>query len=1737
MTDTNSYEIGPNDIAIIGRAGRFPGCDDVAAFWRALRDGQECITAYSDDELVEAGVDPAMVRHPNYVKAGGHLNQMEYFDAGFFGFSPKDAGIMDPQHRHFFECCWEAMENAGHTARNFDGAIGVFAGCGPNLYFMQNVMTNADLVRSVGYFLLRHTGNDRDFLPTGVSYKLNLRGPSVAVQTACSTSLVAVHMASQSLLSGECDMALAGGITINLPHREGYLFKEGEILAPDGHCRAFDEKSAGTVLTSGAGVVLLRRLEDALEDGDHIYAVIKGSAINNDGAGKVGYLAPSVEGHAEVVAEALTLAGLEAEDISYLETHGTGTAVGDPIEIAALSEAYRRSTDRQQFCPIGSVKATIGHTDTAAGVAGLIKVVEALNHQQIPKSLNFEAPNPRIDFASSPFFVNTETRAWEITDKPRRAGISSLGVGGTNAHVIVEEAPRAAASDAARPWEPLVLSAKTPSALETMTDNLAAFFRENPDVNLSDVAHTLQVGREPMEHRRTVAVRSAQDAASVLEARDVQRLITGKCDAARPSIVFMFPGGGSQYPNMGRGLYDSEPVFRATVDECLELLSPHIDFDLRELMFPEAGAEERAAEELRGPTASVCSIFIVSYAMAQLWHSRGVEAAAMTGHSLGEYVAACLAGVFSLEDALKIVALRGRVMSIAEGASMLTVGLPEAEVREVIGDKLDLSAINGPEFCLVSGTDEDIDKLQESLEARDVDCRKLQIAAASHSRLLDPNLDMFRSGLREVTLHPPQKRFICNVTGTWAKSDDVTDPEYWVRHFRQPVRFSQGLEELLSDPNRVLLEVGPGTTLGSLARQQLSKPRGIIGSLRHPSDDASDEGHFLTAIGKLWISGFDVDWAGLRGEERRCRVPLPTYPFERQRYWIEPGRTIASEEVAAPVAPIEKLESMDDWFYRATWTPSSISAPAEKREGTVLVFVDAAGYGSEVASQLREQGRDVVVVREGDAYYKFDENEYALSPEEGRGGYDQVLSDLANAPGGSRIPEHIVHCWMITTDETFRPGSSFFHRNQERGYYSLVFVMKALGELDHQEDLHIDVISNGIQAVGEETVQYPDKATVLGPLRVIPHEFGHVTCRSIDIKLAADDRDGKSGGGDFSALTAAILSEVGAAADNEIVALRNGVRYSEAVEPHPLPETGSPRFRQEGVYLVTGGLGGIGLKIAEHLARNYKAKLILFGRSGLPDRDDWNEWLASHGDRDATSRRIETIRKLEEMGASVHAAVADVANIDQMRAVFAEGQSRFGAIHGVIHAAAVLEDGVIQAKSIESMERVFTPKIHGTLLLSELVRDMELDFFLMFGSTSALLGPAGQVDYTAANCLLNALARSDGKREQNFLTINWGVWQDVGAGRDIARRMLGEDVDADYLHRRVAHPMLDECLIDQDSEIVYATELKVSEHWLLDEHRTLGGQAVMPGTGYLELLRCAAEEALDEPNIEIRDLSFIAPLSVKDDEVCDLRLAMKREDGKFAVEVMSRANGEWVTHATGRLRRHDSDEAAIDVAAIRQRCADDRGGAFEHKQASYLAFGPRWDVIKSVSFGQQECIADLELNQLYTGDLESYQLHPALMDIATGYALPLVEGYDGADVLYVPLSYECVRVHQPLTQRVFSYVRGDAANTLDSEVASFDIVIADEEGRVLVEIDRFTVRKINDPSSFARASVDTMASSGQPHLSQGQKLFLETLDCGILAEEGMQALERVLAAPRYRPDLRVVDRSALAYRTRRRSSG
>jgi acyl transferase domain-containing protein/thioesterase domain-containing protein/NADPH-dependent curcumin reductase CurA len=952
-----------SEVAVIGMAVRLPGASSLDAFWTNLRDGVCSIRTLTEVELLAAGESPELLRDPAYVRANSAPEGIDRFDAGFFGFSPQDAAVMDPQHRITLELGWEALENAGHVPGSFRGSVGVFATCGMNSYMMYNLVRNREVMETVGEWLVRHTGNDPNFLATRLSYELNLTGPSMNVQAACSSALVAIHLAAQSLLSGECDMALAGGCTINFPHDRGYVYRPGEILSPDGLCRAFDARAAGIVFASGGGMVVLRRLEDALADRDRVAAVILGSAVNNDGSLRAGYLAPGVEGQSRVVAEALAAAGAGPETISMLEAHGTGTRVGDPIEIAAITQAYRRHTSRRGFCALGSLKSNIGHLGEAAGVAGFIKAVLSLQNGQIPPTLHFESPNPQIDFPASPFFVNTQLRDWSAIAGPRRAAVTSLGGGGTNCHVILEQAPGTASSGPSRPWQLLTLSAGSPAALDEAAANLASHLQTCPDVSLADVAYTLNIGRKAFAHRRAIVASGVADAIAALQPspRTTQAKPESVRDSAEPTVAFLFPGQGPQYPGMGRELYRHQRVFREELDRCGRILKPHLDLDLREALYG-PGDPEAMRLALEQTALTQPALFAVEYATAKLWMSWGVKPRAMLGHSLGEYVAACLAGVFTLEDALALVAARGRLMQQAPRGAMLAVPLASSEAERLMNGLgaaglLSLAAVNGPDLSVIAGSHQSVEAFANTLSSRGIAYQRLHTSHAFHSPMMDSVLDSFRRRVQASPLAPPSIPFISNVTGTWIRDEEATDPEYWVRHARQAVRFSDGAATLLDTPSQVLLEAGPGSTLSGLAQLQPVKPVAAVPSLPRASESVSDLAFLLNSCGRLWSAGVPLDWRAYWADERRCRVALPAYPFQRQSYWIHPDRTETdrSANLPAPAAAgLHQQPDVADWFYLPSWKravlPPAGSQPRDKRAW--LVFMDETGLGDALVERL-----------------------------------------------------------------------------------------------------------------------------------------------------------------------------------------------------------------------------------------------------------------------------------------------------------------------------------------------------------------------------------------------------------------------------------------------------------------------------------------------------------------------------------------------------------------------------------------------------------------------------------------------------------------------------------------------------------------------------------------------------------------------------------------------------------------
>ena len=877
-----------NDIAIIGMAGRFPGAGNLRQFWDNLETGVESISRLSEEEIAAGGIAEDLRSNPDYVRAVPRLDDVDYFDAEFFAINPREAEILDPQHRVLLECTWEALENAGYDPDTYEGRIGIYAGASMSSY-LGNLSRNPEITRVFSFFQLL-LANDKDHLTTRVAYKLNLKGPAVGIQSACSTSLVAVNFACDGLLNRSCEMAIAAGVMIRVspfgqPQELGYLYQEGGLASRDGHCRPFDARAQGTIFGNGAGVVVLKPLANALDDGDFIHAVIKGSAVNNDGSTRVGYTAPSVEGQAAVVAEALAVAGVSPESVGYVEAHGTGTPLGDPIEIQALHKAFRARTNRKHFCGLGSVKANIGHLETAAGIAGLIKTVLALRNKKIPPHLHFETPNPIIDLSNSPFFIPVKLTEWRNGQTPRRAGVSSFGMGGTNAHVIVEEAPQTRCDRSpARPWQLLQVSARSRAALETATDQLASWLAEEHEGTLADAAYTLRVGRRAFPFRRALVCRDKQDAIASLASRASGRVFTGRCEGPRPAIAFLFPGQGTQYAGVARGIYEAEPLFRDQVDYCAKILRSYLGNDLRDLLFPAEEAREIAEQKLSQTLFTQPALFVIEYALAQwMMIEWGIKPAAFLGHSIGEYVAATISGVFSLPDALVLVAARARLVQELPPGAMLAVAIAEPELLPLLGRRLDIASVNGKSSCVVSGPIDSIQDLESQLKAENIACRRLNTSHGFHSRMMEPAVGPLTELASRMTLKTPTERWISNASGSWITADEAVSPAYWGRHLRKTVRFADGLNTLAQTSN-VFVEVGPGGTLSNLVRRH-SGDLLAIQTVRSPEQQTPDMAVLLQAMGSLWLAGIP-----LKSSEKLNRIPLPTYPFERKRYWIFPAR-------------------------------------------------------------------------------------------------------------------------------------------------------------------------------------------------------------------------------------------------------------------------------------------------------------------------------------------------------------------------------------------------------------------------------------------------------------------------------------------------------------------------------------------------------------------------------------------------------------------------------------------------------------------------------------------------------------------------------------------------------------------------------------------------------------------------------------------------------------------------------
>jgi 3-oxoacyl-(acyl-carrier-protein) synthase/malonyl CoA-acyl carrier protein transacylase/acyl carrier protein len=1305
-------------VAIIGIAVRMPGAVNVEQFWENLKTGTESISLFSKDEMLESGLSPEIVNHPNFVAAKGIMDDVEMFDANFFGISPREAELMDPQHRVLMECAWAAMEDAGYIPEKFDGRIAIFTSAGMNTYLPFNLMSNPHLLEQVGGFELS-IYNDKDFVPTRIAYSLNSQGPAIDIGTACSSSLVSTHLACQHLLTYQSDMTLVGGITIHLPQKMGHIHEPGAAYSPDSHCRPFDATPSGLIDGNGAAVIILKRLEDALRDGDKIHALIKGSAINNDGSDKVGYSAPSINGQAEVILEAQAAAGVDSSSIEYIEAHGTSTPLGDPIEMAGLTQAFRVSTDKTGFCGIGSVKSNIGHVDKAAGLAGLIKTTLALENELIPPSLNWQKPNPKLQIEQTPFYVVDKPKSWKRSKTPRRAGISSFGVGGTNAHAILEEAPIIHPSSESRSKNIITLSAKTKPVLEEYAKNLVNHLINYPSINLADVASTLARGRKTFPHKLVLTCSSIDEAISGLKASKSNE------EKSTPKPIFMFTGQGSQYAGMAKALYQDEKIFKNAIDACANSLEPLLGKDIRTILFPDSQDIEKSNQLLQETSITQPCLFAIEYALAKLWIHWGVKPKAMIGHSLGEYVAACIAGVFTLEDALKLVVKRSQLMQEMATGAMLSVPL---SAKMILDDfqrlhlALEIAAENGPNLSVVTGPKHLIEQYQLELESRDVTSQILKTSHAFHSSMMEPMLSAFNSLLSTVKFNEPTIPIISNLTGTWHSAVELKNPQYWCDHLRKTVLFSQGINRIITEiQNPLFIEIGPGRTLCQLTQLNQDDSfdsSSIIASLPQAMEHKNASDFLLESLSKAWLKNQEIDWDSFYEDERRLKVSLPTYPFERTQYWIEPGKPQTQTEDTRLQS---RQTNPNHWFYANSWQSIPLLSSNNLQKSSYLIFTTSDAPVNEIGKLLTSLEHEVT--------YAYSAYEFLVDHN------DQYHLDYNNN-------DHLNNLIRSLQEKRQEPHEIIFiNKNKDKDFKStleIVNVVKAFAASPISIS-QIRILTCGVFDIFGENNSDSTNASILGLVKTIQYEHPSIACSLLDIEAALLPLEKSS---------KKVYEWLCSQNTNALLAHRGDIFWVQSIKPL---ETQAPNpkniLKNNENYLILGGLDGVGYAFAKTIAESVKGSLILTSI----DCDYLNS-------TDAHSK----IEELKKLGSSIHTMHIDPNSLEQG---LSNISSAAGPIRGVINSYDMSMPkpmGLIQDLDLESALIYLEQQNLQLKLLNAFVNQHTPDFCILMSSLSSDIGGIGQTVSAMAGNLVNAFCRLQKLHSKtSWMVMNWDRWEEV----------------------------------------------------------------------------------------------------------------------------------------------------------------------------------------------------------------------------------------------------------------------------------------------------------------------------------------------------------------------------------------
>jgi acyl transferase domain-containing protein/D-arabinose 1-dehydrogenase-like Zn-dependent alcohol dehydrogenase/acyl carrier protein len=1615
-------------IAVVGMALRVPGASTPEEFWKNLVGGVDSISRKSLEE-VRAEDRSRYANDPRFVAAKPSLRDVEYFDAALFGLTPSEVERLDPSQRFFLECCWEALERAAVSNESEASVAGVFAGMGTSpgaSYFVRNLIDRDDDLDDPIVGIPTRLGNFADFLSSRVSFHLGLTGPSFGVQSACATSLLAVHLAKESLLRGECDVALAGGSSVSASQKPGYLTGVDGMLSASGTVRPFDVEADGTVFGDGVGVVVLQRLSDAIEMGSPIHAVLLGSAITNDGAprSKPSFVAPSPEGQIQAIRGALSDADVSPESIGYVEAHGTGTRLGDPIEADSLTSVFAERELPKKSCALGSVKANVGHLRQAAGVVGLIKTCLALKHATIPMALHFERAS--FDIERTPFYLPKDSLEWHASDHPRRASVSAFGFGGTNVHAVLEEAP-AVSYPKERPHGPeiLTVSGHTTTALNRRLWDLKSYLLERPETELCEVARTLQRGRKPLAHRAALVV--AGEGFSPHRLCDLDSLMLGETPHKEPALVFLFPGQGAQRPQMGRQLYESEPVFRRTVERCVEILEPWPELDILALLYSDSTDEAEAKLSLQDTSRAQVALFVVEYALARLFMHWGLQPQVLLGHSIGEYVAACLAGVFSLEQVLGLVATRGRLMQSCPKGSMAVVFLPAEELRLQLPPGIEIAAVNAPTATVISGPEQKVEEFLETLESNGAGFKELQTSHAFHSALMDSTLDAFRKAFEGVEMSPPQIPFLSSSTGLFITPEQATSPDYWVDQIRRSVLFSKGLLTASEENDGlVCLELGPGLGLsGAISHHSIKAT--CIPTLDGPGQD--DREATYAALAKAWTVGTPVDWEKIFSHPCGRKVELPDFPFQRYRYWLEPES--------------QRPDWQTVWLYEGVWREEPLSEDLPPTKGTWLIFQDQFGLGEAIESRLSSSESQVVSLVQGDEFRQHSPCRFTVRP-----GEKDDLRQVLETMDSTERPISVLHLWNLTGPGKKHNDIEALDESLRNGFYTLIALAQVAFEKNLTENFQILVGADHLHSVdGDGADLHSEKSSLLGPCRVLPLEIPSLTAKCIDLPSASWVSPPQW-------LVEALERELRTPCTELSVALTQERRCVEFMETARERSRGRTRLRPGMTVLITGGLGGLGLKVARELFESAQVKLLLTSRWAPPPTQEWEQHLDDSG---KVGHALRELKALSELGAVFEVIVTDVANPGEFRGALKKAEAAHGRIQGVVHAAGISPVGPALDKTPDLCEPVIGAKVRGAYVLEEYFAHDELDFLIHFSSRASYTPGPGRVDYNAANSILDALARHSASHRRGLrCAIGWGAWLEVGMAARRLESRLESRSKREAVDKHLTHPIIRTRRSLSANSRIYAAHLLPRELWVLDGHR-MNGRALMPAAAIIECFCACLDDFLEKPEaLELRDVAFLRPLFVGE-EGLDLEVILSSEDEECFLEVRSRVDdAEWVIHATCRGYRLPSERAvAIELPDVE----------FKDRTTPHplLDLGDRWRSNKGALYEGSATTLKLKIADEFEEETGDFKCHPALLDTTLG----------GTSLRFdpetVPYALGSFRLYGPLCGELLVLAQCKDP----TGIRSVDFKMYNSEGALLIESENYTRSKMSmDVGSSGHLAVE-----------------------------------------------------------------